>query len=870
MTAQIEPRLSALLADLGIEHGEGPVGRIRSLADDDPNSPRPGAPRRLVLDVEPDVDVAALEAAGLHFIRGTGVVRSGVANPVVVPDLAAVPGVLRIDLETSRAPEIHDSVPATKANLVRTGPFGLTGAGVVVGVVDSGIDIYHRAFRNADGTTRLLGLLDTTAPYTLTASGGPTAGAFTLSWIPPAGQTGAGVAQTTPSLPFNATVQQVRAAMESIAAISPGDLLATGGPLPGAPVVFSFAGKYLRKDVEPITVVNSTVPSPAVIAIERGREYTEEQINTALANPEAPFGSWDEDGHGTHVMGIAAGNGSQAGTCEDADHYIGVAPGASLVAAKTTFDDDDTTEGVDFVFRVAGTRAAVVNLSLGGDSGAHNGTDSDERHFDGILTGTNGRAIVISAGNSGARYDHSANPRTQPRSGGGTHSLKTVPAGLSTTMSVVIRPNDKEDDWFEFWYGGTGRLTLELADPSGATTDPIAVDDPTYEDPLSGHPLWISNRINRAFTNRHRIAVRLSPPTGGTIATGTWVFTLTETASQDTPVDCWIHGDKVDPHPRFINDDQDRTRTLTSPATAKNVVAIANYDYRDSRLAESSSRGPTVDTRPAGETKPDVAAPGTGIWAARSGVTNPAACCECCTDFYVSMSGTSMAAPHVTGVVALMLQLDPTLTFDDVRRHLRDTADPPDPATAPNLPDHEWGAGVVNAEAAVAAVDAAIVRGAFPVVLPSGPQTAPPRLPATVPAALAQLRPGAPAAARLDELRARVQSTPAGMLAASLVSTHVDEIVRLIRTDRRVTVAWHRMGGPALFTMVLAVPPGDPVAIPSTVDGRSVAAGLATLLDALERQGSLPLRADVARYRDLVLALPGMELSDLEHLDVAG
>ncbi len=873
MSARIEPRLSALLADLGIietERAGEPVPR--RLAADDPNAPRPGAPRRLVLDVEPDIDDAALEAAGLNLLYGTGVVRSGVANPVVVPDLAEVPGVLRIDLDTPRTPDLHDSVPATKADVARTGALGLSGRGVVVGVVDSGIDIFHHAFRKPDGTTRLIALLDTTAPYTVTAAGGPTGGTFTLGWTPPKGRPGAGTQQTTPALAFDSTVQQVLAAMMTIGALEPGDLLATGGPLPGAPVVLSFAGRYLRKDVEPIVVASGTItPNTATVTVVRGREYSVSDITTALDQPLAPFGSWDEDGHGTHVMGIAAGDGSQAGNCEGSDYYVGVAPEAELVAVKTTFDDADTMRGVDFVFAKAGTKPAVVNLSLGGDRGARDGSDAEELYYDSIVTpATVGRVIVKSAGNAGALYDHSADPATQPRSGGGTHAFKTIAAGLSTTMTVVIRPNDKQDDWVEFWYDGAGRISVQLTDPGGSATATIATGDPVYTTPLSGHPLRITNRLNVTPTNRHRIAVRISPPAGGSVTTGQWVFTLTETANQETAVDSWIDITRSDPHPRFINADQDRTRTLSPPGTAHNVLAVANYDYRTAKLAESSSRGPTADVRPAGETKPDVAAPGTGIWSALSGARNTGACCDCCTDFYVQMSGTSMAAPHVTGIVALMYQRNATLTFGEVRQHLREQADPPDPATAPALPNHEWGAGVVNAVKAASAFGPSAAGGASPVVLPSTPETAPPPVPAIVPAAAAQVGPGAPAAARLNELRRTAQASPAGMLGASLVSTHFDEVLRLVNTRRRVTVAWHRMGGPDLVALVVATPAGEPVAIPAMIGDRSVAEGLALLLDALEREGSLPLRSAVAKHRDLILSLPGMDLSDLERLDVAG
>src|SRR5690606_33419638 len=130
--------------------------------------------------------------------------------------------------------------------------------------------------------------------------------------------------------------------------------------------------------------------------------------------------------------------------------------------------------------------------------------------------------------------------------------------------------------------------------------------------------------------------------------------------------------------------------------------------------AESSSRGPTTDSRTGLETKPDIAAPGTGITAAKSGARNDGICCDCCSDFYTTKSGTSMAAPHITGVVALMLEFDDELTWEDVRNHLRSSAEPPDPITGPTLPDHTWGAGVVHAEKAIQAIEDSVHVGDGP------------------------------------------------------------------------------------------------------------------------------------------------------------
>ncbi|WP_405535215.1 S8 family serine peptidase [Streptomyces sp. NBC_00075] len=877
MTGRIGPRLSALLSDLGVAHPDDPDPRPRSFAPEGEGAvPGPGAPVAVVLSVGP-VDIGELSAAGLHLPRGGAPLVTGMALPPSVPAIALVPGVRSVELAAAEYPDLHTSVPATRADHVRTGALGLTGAGVIVGVVDTGIDIYHHAFRNSDGTTRLLSLLDTTTPYTLTGSGPPTAGTFRLGWTPPATGGAVPAQQTTANLPFNATVQQVRAALEALAAIEPGDVLATGGPLPGTPVVVSFAGRYLNQDVEPLRVSASALtPAATAIVIDRGREYTREQINAALAAPAAPFGSFDADGHGTHVMGIAAGDGSQAGNCHLSDYYIGVAPAADLIAVKTTFSNDATTRGVRHVFDRATAlgRAAVVNLSLGGQDGAHDGSADDEVLYDQLLTTTPaGRAIVVSAGNDGDRYDHSR-PDEQPRYGGGVHAFKTVPPGGTVTMEVVLPPQDRQDDWLEFWYAGAGRLSLQLREPGGAVlAGPVAPGAPVYTTPLAGHDLRIRNRTNDTPTSRHTVSVRISPPAAGTITAGTWRFTLTETAGTETEVDCWIGWNRKDPHPRFTEADQDRTRTLTTPATAHNVITVASYNPADNELAASSSRGPTTDVRPADERKPDIAAPGVGITSAKSLARNTGICCDCCEDFYVAMSGTSMAAPHITGIIALIFQRNRALTWEQVRAHLRTTAVPPDPITGPTLPNAEWGSGVVNAEVCIAGIPAhastthaptaAYEKTLEPAGLPDGP-----RVPALVPQAGGQ--PGDPTSLRLRELRRTVQNTEAGQLAAALVSTHIDEVLRLVNQERRVTIAWHRMGGAELFRLLLATPVGEPLVVPGTFGGRPLAEGLARLLDALEAAGSPQLRADIARHRALLLSLPGRDLDDLDDISRAG
>jgi hypothetical protein len=99
---------------------------------------------------------------------------------------------------------------------------------------------------------------------------------------------------------------------------------------------------------------------------------------------------------------------------------------------------------------------------------------------------------------------------------------------------------------------------------------------------------------------------------------------------------------------------------------------------------------------------------------------------------------------------------------------------------------------------------------------------------------------------------------------------HLSEVIRLVNTDRRVTVAWHRMGGPEILRGILDTVADAPVRVPEMIESRDVATGPDSFLDALSEAGSLRMRTDVEQHRAFVLALPGLDLAGLESIDVAG
>jgi hypothetical protein len=144
----------------------------------------------------------------------------------------------------------------------------------------------------------------------------------------------------------------------------------------------------------------------------------------------------------------------------------------------------------------------------------------------------------------------------------------------------------------------------------------------------------------------------------------------------------------------------DTPGTVGSPGAARGALtvgAVAGWSGGPGlHLAPFSSRGPTTD----GRTKPDVAAPGVAITSAQAGQRTG----------YVSFSGTSMATPFTSGTVALMLQRDPALTPSLVASRIAATAR--DRGVAGH--DNDWGHGVLDGLAALAAADSTPASAAFP------------------------------------------------------------------------------------------------------------------------------------------------------------
>jgi hypothetical protein len=118
-------------------------------------------------------------------------------------------------------------------------------------------------------------------------------------------------------------------------------------------------------------------------------------------------------------------------------------------------------------------------------------------------------------------------------------------------------------------------------------------------------------------------------------------------------------------------------------------------------------------------------------------------------------------------------------------------------------------------------------------------------------------------------LRERALATPAGQLYAAIVSRHFSQVRAMVRTNRRVAVVWHRIGGPELIGALAQRVFTPDAPLPSMLNGVPLADGVARLLRVLERYGPPDLKRAVASYGPLMLAITGKSVNQILHADVA-
>lgn len=430
--------------------------------------------------------------------------------------------------------------------------FDLKGKGVIVGVIDSGIDFTHRDFIDDNGKSRILYIWDQTAEGT-----------------PPAG-------------------------------------------------------------------------------FKSGAEYDNEAINLALSNefPYQVIPIIDTNGHGTAVAGIAAGNGRSSN-----GENIGVAPEADLIVVKVGTRGyrsfARTTElmrAIKYVIEKSMmlNKPVAINISFGTNQGAHRGTSVLETFITDISAIWK-TVIVIPTGNEGASGHHYQG-----------QLLSNQESSIEFFTSAGLM-----GFYLTLWKNFADSFTVEIIFPSGETSGIIGVESQLKTVRHGNVTLTVIYGQPTHYSDRQEIFFNFTAAER-TINAGIWRLVIRSGEIVDGQINIWLPTTEEVTEGTFFSNPS-INNTMTIPSTSAKVIAVSGYNDRIGNIAEFSGRGSVNPELP----NPDISAPAVGIISTKAG------------GGYDSFTGTSMAAPFVTGSAALMMQWgivnnnDPFLYGERVKVFLR-------------------------------------------------------------------------------------------------------------------------------------------------------------------------------------------------------
>lgn len=567
---------------------------------------------------------------GLKRVMRGGNVYAGRLTIEDVRKLAGYPEVKYIHFSRKLNPLLNYNSEKTGFRTLRENP-GLTGRGVIVGIVDTGIDLSHPDLVNDDGSVRV-------------------------------------------SFVWDQTVD--------------------GDPPDG---------------------------------FEYGTECDAYEINMGICKIDFK----DTYGHGTHISGILL---------SDDKVYTGLITESIAVFVKTGYDENQVIDAVNYIFSIADRYSlpAVVNLSLGGHFGPHDGTSMFEEALSSLMG--QGKIIVVSAGNDGNKNLHVGYPVNATEG-----IFLSIPSFFGFGGSAIM----------EFWYERSDYVDFKVVAVAEEGGNHYIVDSTQWVSP--GNEGRFSLRSANAFIGESYIDATVdSYPISGKR------YVYIEIKSYDPlikwgifqkptygePSKGFVHGwllsdfsviTSEEGHLQLMDGDNyitvhthpgDSYYTVMVPATARNVIAVGSYvgrtswnsmignyseDITEGVISPFSSKGPSLNPSYTG-IKPLITAPGQWVISTRSSYLSGIPSYRISDDgMHYSLDGTSVSAPFVTALAVLLLEKNPYLTPDEVSNIICESASRDD--FTGELPSPEWGCGKLQPLSAINHVDERKVDAPLPAVL---------------------------------------------------------------------------------------------------------------------------------------------------------
>ncbi len=403
--------------------------------------------------------------------------------------------------------------------------------------------------------------------------------------------------------------------------------------------------KYLWDPADPTYILSNGFAGSPPPSGGQGTVYTEAQINAALQGIDTVY-SKDECGHGTHVAGIAAGNGAASGDGIAAGTFVGMAPEADIVVVRV-FGDDCAYLGQQINLIQAGAfvdqmaqalgRPYVINLSLGTQIGGHDGYDLEEIAIDSLVgPGKPGKAVVVSAGNDSGRGAHS---------GGQFGSEGTT----NQTIRIEVTQKGPNQAIYDLWFHRGDNFSIFLE--GGGKPEEDITDWVGYAPLLRAKRLLFITERSPSFT------IKI---VGQKVLNGRF--------------DGWVEGNGA--FRSFV----ENSRLVSVPGTSRHALTVGAHTTKVSWVdqygkqwsaigasigssASFSSPGPTRD----GRQKPELSAPGQVIASAMSRNLSTFFFPDylvLADEQHVIAQGTSMSAPHASGAIALLFEKFPQIDSD--------------------------------------------------------------------------------------------------------------------------------------------------------------------------------------------------------------
>jgi len=425
-----------------------------------------------------------------------------------------------------------------------------------------------------------------------------------------------------------------------------------------------------------------------------GKEILKDQMDAALAAAPKlgipayelePQSQMANGSHGTHVASIAAGNRGVARKAGIAAVLINIPEEemSDFERRRTSFyDSTRIAHAVDYLLAVADGRAISINISLGTNGHAHDGSNPLSRWIAGWLNFP-GIAVTAAAGNAGQEAGET--PDDLGYIMGRIHTSGQIPSrGLTADIEWQVAGNgisDISENELEIWYSPQDHFGVSVRPPGMGWTEIVKPRQFVENRQLSDKSLLsIYNERYHPANGLNCISIYLSPFLNKDFVIGSsaglWKVRLHGIEIRNGAYHGWIERD--DPRklgregekdvwlfPSFFSEKSNvDNSSVSSLASGYGIISVANLNEPGEAINITSSQGPTRD----GRFKPDIAAPGTDIVAANGFGDEDKR--------WIGMSGTSMAAPYVTGLIGLMLAICPKLTAAQIEGIIQSTARP--------------------------------------------------------------------------------------------------------------------------------------------------------------------------------------------------